>query len=152
MNETASLSRSESPAALPSRAWRRTSLAVPPLVVLAGVLFGVSTHLSSSRTHRRSSQCRWIPLSWDTWAVAYGGLAAALAAVGLHIWLRRRARARGWNQERTWQGALSTGFAVLGWVAVLLTAVAVVLTHSDASDYAAHHREPVCEGLAPPAR
>jgi hypothetical protein len=150
MDETA-LRRTEndSPAVLPSRAWRRAALGVPLLAVVACVFFALCIPVSDGRTDRMSTECRWLPLSWDYWLFGYGGLAAAVGAVALHIGLRRYARARGWLHP-TWQRGLADSFAVLGWLAVLLTAVAAVLTTSEQSDYAAHHDEPVCEGMAFP--
>ena len=133
----------------PSPRWRRAALGVPVLAVLSCVMFGLVVPLSDDRSTRQSQQCRWLPLSWDLWALSFGALAAAVAAVTLHLVLRRRARGR---RADTWQGGLATGFAVLGWVAVLLGAVAVWMAVSEQADYSAHHRAPVCEGLALPGR
>jgi hypothetical protein len=133
----------------PSRAWRCTAVAVPVLVVAALALFGVSSPIEGSRMDRQSAECRWLPVPWDLWTTAVGGLVAAVAAVALHIGLRRYARARGWR-GRARAGTIADGFAVLGWLAVLLTAVAVWLTVSEQSDYEGHRLQPVCEGLAFP--
>lgn len=150
MDETA-LRRTEndSPAVPPSRAWRRGALAVPVLAVVACVLFAVFVPLPDRRTDRISGECRWLPLPWDMWVTSLGGFVAAVGAVSLHIGLRRYARGRGWRAG-TREGSLADAFAVLGWLGVLLTAVAVWGAVSEQSDYAAHHDEPVCEGMAFP--
>ncbi|MFG1810918.1 hypothetical protein [Streptomyces sp. NPDC049040] len=134
----------------PSRGWRRTALAVPPLVVTAFVLFGISATMGDDRIDRISDGCAWLPLSWGMWAASCGALFAAALALALQVGLRRYGRARGWARRRTWQGGLALGFAVLGVPALVLAAVAVYLTTSDQADYNAHRGQPICEGLAVP--
>lgn len=153
MDETA-LRRPEddSSTPVPSRGWRRASLAVPPLVVTACVLFAVSIAMEDNHTHRVSAGCRWLPLSWNIWAASYGALLAAVAALALQIGLRRYGRARGWQRDVGWQGGLASGFAVVGVLALVLAVVGVFLTNDEAADYNAHHGEPICEGLAVPGR
>ncbi|WP_329237458.1 hypothetical protein OG417_34070 [Actinoallomurus sp. NBC_01490] len=131
----------------PSRCWRRTALAVPPLAVLACALFGAIISLSNSHTHHESQACHWMPLPWTIWATSYGGLLAALGAVVLWIALWWYARARGWDLDATWQGRLASGFAMLGGLAVLVLAGAVVLTHLESAEITARLGQPMCEGF-----
>lgn len=130
----------------PSRRWRRAALTVPPLAVLAYALFAVHVSLSNAHTHHESHACRWIPLPWTIWATSYGGLLAALGAVVLWITLWRWARVRGRDPDATWQGRLAGGFAIVGGLAVLVLAGAVVLTHLESAEIAARPG-PMCEGL-----
>ncbi|KAB8195874.1 hypothetical protein FH608_010295 [Nonomuraea phyllanthi] len=119
---------------------------MPPLAVLAYALFAVHVSLSNAHTHHESHACRWIPLPWTIWATSYGGLLAALGAVVLWIALWRWARARGRDPGATWQGRLAGGFAMVGGLAVLVLAGAVVLTHLESAEIAARPG-PMCEGL-----
>ncbi len=133
----------------PSRAWRYAALAVPVLVVLAGVLGAVFLRLSDDHLHHESHACRWIPLPWTIWATSYGGLVAALLAIALYTVLGRHARAcgRGGQEKETWQGRLAGAFAVLAGLAAVALVLAVFLVHLDSHDIATHRDQPMCEGL-----
>jgi len=139
-------------AAPPPPGRQRAALAVPVLVAGAFVLLGFFNSMSNGHTHRESASCHWMPLPWTIWAVAYGALAAAVAAVALRVVLGRSAKARGWSVDASWHGRLATGFAVLGCLAVAVAAVAVYLTHDEAAHIAADVGRPMCEGLGLPGR
>lgn len=135
----------------PPRAWGRAMLAVPVLVVVAFVLPFVAYSIDNRRIHRESAGCQWLPVPSNVWALTIGSLVAVVCALGLHIGLRRYARGRSWR-TRTPAGMTADGSAVLGWVALLMAAVAVWGVTDEQSDYDANHRKPVCEGLAVPGR
>jgi hypothetical protein len=134
----------------PQRGSAVPELAVPVLVLLAFGLFALFVPMSNGHTHHESASCRWIPLPWTIWAVAYGGLAASVAALALRTVLGRLARSRGRSLDATWHGRLATGSAVVGCLALLLTLVAVYVTHSQAAEIAANLDKPMCEGLGSP--
>lgn len=147
--------RSDGPEGEPSHVapppgWRRTALAVPALVVLAGALLAAFVPLSNGHASHQSHTCHWLPVPWTLWAVGYGGLAAALAAVALRVALGRYARRRGWDAEAAWQGRLATGFALVAGLLALLSAAVVLLTHDVSADVTAKLGRPLCEGLGLP--
>lgn len=142
----------EESAPQPPRAWRRTALAVPVLAVGALVAFGFFVSLSNARDPKASAACHYLPVSWVFRLLGYGSCAAAVTAVTLHLVLRRTAKARGWDPRAVWQGGASDGGAVLAWVAVVLTALAVWNVVDAQSQYDADHGRNFCEGMAVPGR
>lgn len=147
MDYTATTGRQHEPTVRPApRGWRRAALAVPVLVVVAFVMFAVFVPMSNGHTQHDSAACRWTALPWTVWAVTYGGLVAAVAAIALRIVLGRLARRSGWSPDSTWHGRLATASAIIGGLALAMMLFAVVTIHLQASEIAANLGKPMCEG------
>ncbi|WP_411128805.1 hypothetical protein [Streptomyces sp. x-19] len=121
-------------------------LSVPLLSAAAVVSFFVSVSLSNGHHEFQSTACRYTLLPWTHFAVAYGGLAAAVMSVAVHLLMFRSARHAGQNPNCGWQSTVSTIFFIIACLMILLTAGTVVVAHMDASQSAANIGKPICEG------
>lgn len=130
----------------PSGCWQATVLSVPLLSVTAIVSFFVSVSLSNGHHEFQSTACRYTLLPWTHFAVAYGGMTAAILAVAVHLLMFRSARRAGQDPNRGWQSLVSTLFFVIACLMILLTAGMVVVAHMDAAHAAANFGKPICEG------
>lgn len=143
---------SERVKAPPPRGWRIAAAAVPVLGVAACVMFGFFVPVSNSHESRVSAECHYLPVSWSFALLGYGCGVAAVAAVVLHLVLRAVAGSRGWNPHAVWQGTAADIAGILTWLTVLVSVAAALNVHDAQADYAAHHAETFCEGLASPGR
>lgn len=123
-----------------------TILSVPLLSAAAIVGFFASVSLSNGHRAFQSRECRYMLLPWTNFAVAYGGLIAAILAVTIHLLMFRSARRAGQDPHRGWQSMVSTLFFAIACLMVLLTAGMVVVTHMDAAETAANIGKTMCEG------
>ncbi|MFB6436798.1 hypothetical protein ACFCVY_08440 [Streptomyces sp. NPDC056411] len=130
----------------PTGRWRTAILSVPLLCTAAVISFFVSISLSNGHHAFQSAHCRYTLLPWTHFAVAYGGLAAAVLAVAVHVLMFRSARRAGADPRPGWQSTLATFAFVLACLMILLTAGMVVVAHMDAAQAAAHLGKPLCEG------
>ncbi|AJT67233.1 hypothetical protein T261_5613 [Streptomyces lydicus] len=119
---------------------------MPLLSVTAIVSFFVSVSLSNGHHEFQSTACRYTLLPWTHFAVAYGGMTAAILAVAVHLLMFRSARRAGQDPNRGWQSLVSTLFFVIACLMILLTAGMVVVAHMDAAHAAANFGKPICEG------
>ncbi|MGW7485619.1 hypothetical protein [Streptomyces sp. NPDC054786] len=134
------------PAPRPSGRWQMMILSVPLLSAAAIIGFFASVSLSNGHHAFQSAACRYTLLPWTNFAVAYGGLAAAVLAVAVHLLMFRSARRAGQDPNRGWQSLLSTLFFVIACLMVLLTAGMAVVAHMDAAEAAANIGKTLCEG------
>ncbi|KAA6224042.1 hypothetical protein CP973_20935 [Streptomyces albofaciens JCM 4342] len=130
----------------PLRRRRAAFLGVPIFTVAAVTCFVATLVVSTQHVHHQSAACRYIAVPWTHFALAYGGLAAAVLAVAAHIVLLRGARRRGGEPDARWRSSLSTVCVVIAGLMIALTAVVTVMTHADAAETAAHLGKPMCEG------
>lgn len=121
-------------------------LSVPLLSAAAIVGFFGSVSLSNGHYASQSRACRYMLLPWTNFAVAYGGLVAAVLAVTVHLLMFRSARRAGQDPHRGRQSMVSTLFFALACLMVLLTAGMVVVTHMQAAEAAADIGKTMCEG------
>jgi hypothetical protein len=130
----------------PSGRWQAVILSVPLLSAAAIVSFFVSVSLSNGHHEFQSTACRYTLLPWTHFAVAYGGLTAAVLAVIVHLLMFRSARRAGQDSNRGWQSLVATLFFSIACLMILLTAGTVVVAHMDAAQAAANIGKPLCEG------